>query len=70
MVLPSEEPALGRTGQVAGLEAAAPGAVAAAVQLQAVPAVADGDVVVEQAAVVEAEEVGGGQWVVVEAVVR
>jgi len=59
---------LGRTGQAAGLAAAVPGAVAAAGQLQAVPAVADGDVVVEQA-VVEVEEVGGG-WVVEEAVVR
>ena len=61
-------PALGRTEPAAELEAAAPGAVAAAGQLQAVPAVADGDVVVEQA-VVEVEEVGGG-WVVEEAVVR
>ena len=59
---------MGRTEPAAELEATAPGAVAAAGQLQAVPAVADGDVVVEQAVVV-VEEVGGG-WVVEEAVVR
>ena len=59
---------MGRTEPAAELEAAAPGAVGAAGQLQAVPAVADGDVVVEQA-VEEVEEVGGG-WVVEEAVVR
>ena len=62
-------PALGRTEPAAELEAAAPGAVGAAGQLQAVPAVAGGDVVVEQAVVVE-EEVGGDGWVVEEVVVR
>ena len=59
---------MGRTGQAAGLAAAVPGAVAAAGQLQAVPAVADGDVVVEQAVVV-VEEVGA-VWVVEEEVER
>ena len=60
---------MGRTEPAAELEAAAPGAVGAAGQLQAVPAVAGGDVVVEQAVVVE-EEVGGDGWVVEEVVVR
>ena len=59
---------MGRTGPAAELESAAPGAVAAAGQLQAVPAEAGGDVVVEQV-VVEGEEVGDG-WVVEEGVVR
>ena len=59
---------MGRTEPAAELEAAAPGAVGAAGQQQAEPAVAGGDVVGEQA-VVEVEEVGGGR-VVEEAVVR